>query len=194
MDGTLVGGGKIGVGGAIVPELSSTDFTDTDGIIVSSSGREAAGAGAGPGTAGFGTGAAGGCVGAGAEAGAGSLFVVVSGNILRITSDMLAGFVSASGGGGGGIGTGGFRAAAGVVDGATSGLAVAEVEDEDDSEDGDEDEGEELVGLEAEVELLVFGEAVWPVPICLFTLVQRRPRKRVKLESMQSACIRHVAL
>lgn len=160
---TITGGGAIGVGAVFVTELSITDFTDTDGCIVSSSAEDAAGAG--PGIAGFGTsaaGASGGCVGAGAEAGGGSLFVVVvvSGNILRITVVMLAGFVSASGGGGGGIGTGGFRAGERVVDEGTSGLVVAEVEDEDEGEEGAGEEG--VVDRDGEVSFeveLVVGDA-----------------------------------
>lgn len=151
MGATLVGGGAIGVGGAFAVELSSIDLTDTDGFIVSSSADDTAGAGAGAGTAGFGTGADGGVVGAGAAAAGGSLLVTVSGNILRIIVDALCGFVSASGGGGGGIGTGGFRAGARVVDEATSGLVVAEVDIED----------EELVDFDVDFEVeLLLGNAV----------------------------------
>lgn len=111
------------------------------------------------------------------------MFVTVSGNILRITVVRLFGFVSASGGGGGGIGTGGFKAAGGVVvDEATSGFVMAEVEDE----------AAVLVDFEVDFEFesgfeVAVGEGCWPVPICLFTLVQRRPWKMTKLGSIQPA-------
>lgn len=165
---TLVGGGAIGVGGAFTGGgLSIIGLIDTDGFTVSSSADVGAGAGT------FGLGADG--VGAGVGDGAGSLDVFaagVSGNILRII-EVTPCAVSDSGGGGGGIGTGGERAAASVVDEATSGLAEVEA----------------LVDFDVvfDVELLLFANAVGAVPFCLFTLVQRRPRKVVMLDSMQPA-------
>jgi hypothetical protein len=164
---TLVGGGAIGVGGAFAGGLSNTGFTDIDGFVVSSS----VDVGAGAGTFGFGADGA----GAGVGAGAGFFGVFdagVSGSILRII-EVTPCAVSDSGGGGGGIGTGGDRAPASVVDEATSGLAEVEA----------------LVDFDEvfDVELLLFADAVGAVPPCLFTLVQRRPRKVVMLDSMQPA-------
>jgi hypothetical protein len=165
---TLVGGGAIGVGGAFVgAELSIIGFIDIDGLIVSSS----ADVGAGAGALGFGEDGVGAAVEAGAEAFA-VLGAAESGNILRII-EVTPWAVSDSGGGGGGIGTGGDKAAASVVDEVTSDLVA-------------EDEVEVLVecDVDFEVEFVLF---VGAVPFCLFTLVQRRPRKVVMLDSMQSA-------
>jgi hypothetical protein len=166
---TVVGGGAIGVGGALPGELSTImGFIDTEapGPTVSSS----ADVGAGDGAFGFGADVTG--VGAGAGAGFLGVFDAgVSGNILR-TTEFTPCAVSDSGGGGGGIGTGGDWAPAEVVDEAASGLAEVEV----------------VLEEVFEVELVEFAAAaVGAVPPCLFTLVQRRPRKVVMLDSIQPA-------
>lgn len=167
---TLVGGGAIGVGGALPGGLSTImGFIDTDGPPDGPTVSSSADVGAGDGAFGFGADV----VGAGAVAGPGFLGVFdagVSGNMLRIT-EVTPCAVSDSGGGGGGIGTGGDWAPANAVDEVASGLAeVEEVEDE-----------------VLDVELLEFAAAVGAVPPCLFTLVQRRPRKVVMLDSIQPA-------
>lgn len=93
------------------------------------------------------------------------------GNMLRITEEGACAAVSDSGGGGGGIGTGGARELAIVVE-ATSGLTEVKVLGDDEVLD---------------VELLLFAEVEAAVPPLLFTLVQRRPRKVVILDSIRSA-------